>query len=332
MILMIERTKISLASLGVPSEAKLLIAVSGGPDSLALLHVLRSLRQTDGFQNIAVAHVNHGLREPAANLEEKAVRHYCQEWRIPIFTKRVETAKIAEQEKTGIEETARTLRYQFFEELIQSHGFDFVLTAHTANDQAETVILNMIRGTGVRGLAGIPQKRKLGNGYIIRPWLDVTKAEIMQYLLEHNIVAAHDSSNDELNYQRNRVRHKVMPVLAEVWPDRSPITALAGLADRMRELSNFLHQLAKEKLELLANDGGLSLDGIRSVNSFLFHTVIEAWIHREFGHYGLTSEEISRIQAWLDSTSPRMELRRGLSLRKDGPILRLESDGRYLTE
>ena len=329
---LVQRTNMALDHLDVMRESKLLIAVSGGPDSLALLHVLRSLQSNGVFQNIAVAHVNHCLREPASDVEENAVRRYCQEWKIPFFTKRAQTAEIAEQEKTGIEETARKLRYQFFEELIQSQGFDFVLTAHTANDQAETVILNMIRGAGVRGLAGIPQKRKLGYGYIIRPWLNVTKAEIKEYLQKHNIVAEHDSSNDELTYQRNRVRHKVMPVLTDVWPDRSPIMALAALAMRMRELSYFLDQLAKEKLEFLANDGGLSLDGLRAIHGFLLHAIIETWIHREFGHYGLTSEEISRIEAWLDSISPRMELRRGLSLRKDGHILRLESDGRYPTE
>src|ERR1019366_9367958 len=129
MILMIERTKISLASLDVASETKLLIAVSGGPDSLALLHVLMSLRSIGAFENVAVAHVNHCLRDPDSDVEENAVRHYCEEWEIPFLTKRVQTAIIAEQEKTGIEETARKLRYQFFEELIQSHGFDFVLTA-----------------------------------------------------------------------------------------------------------------------------------------------------------------------------------------------------------
>jgi tRNA(Ile)-lysidine synthase len=328
---LIERTRISLASLGVTKGSKLLVAVSGGPDSLALLHVLQSLRDTGAFTAIAVVHVNHRLREPDSDIEEASVRTYCEAWEIPFFLKRAETARISEMEKTGIEETARNLRYQFFKELTEMHGFNFVLTAHTANDQAETVILNMIRGTGVRGLAGIPPKRKLENAHILRPWLDVTKAEIMEYLQEHNLIAEHDTSNDELTYRRNRVRHKVMPVLAEVWPDRSPIKTLAALAERMRELSNFLDKLSREELLTLEMDGGLSIEGIKSLSGFLLHAIIEGWIHKEFGHYGLTSEETSRIEVWLASTSPRMELRRGLSLRKDGPVLRLESDGRQMT-
>ena len=123
-----------------------------------------------------------------------------------------------------------------------------------------------------------------------------------------------------------------MPVLAEVWPDRSPVKSLSALAVRMRELSHFLDMLAHEELLRLEMDGGLSFEGIKSLAGIPLHAVIEAWIHREFGHYGLTSEEISRIEAWLISISPRMELRRGLSLRKDGLILRLESDGRYFAE
>ncbi len=325
---LIERSRIALASLGVTSDSKLLVAVSGGPDSLGLFHVLQSLRGMGAFESIAVAHVNHGLRESDSNLEEEAVRKYCEAWDVPFLLQRVQTGMISEKEKTGIEETARKLRYQFFETLIKLHGFDFVITAHTANDQAETVILNMIRGAGVRGLAGIPPKRKLGNAYIIRPWLDITKAEIMEYLHENDLVAAHDASNDELTYRRNQVRHKVMPVLAEVWPDRSTVKSLAALAERMRELSHFLDKRAREELLKLEMDGGLSLEGIKSINEFLTHLVIEAWIHQEFGHYGLTSEESARIEAWLASVSPRMELRRGLSLRKDGPVLRLESDGR----
>ncbi len=324
------RTNRALESLGVTSDSKLLIAVSGGPDSLALLSVVHALRSTGSFASLAAAHVNHLLREPASNVEEAAVRKYCEAWDIPCFVKSVHTLDIAQEERTGIEETARKLRYHFFEELAEAHPFDFVLTAHTSNDQAETVVLNMIRGAGVRGLAGIPPKRKLGAAYVIRPFLDVTREEILLYLHEHKLVAEHDTSNDELTYQRNRVRHQVMPVLAEVWPERSPVKSLAGLASRMRELSQFIDSISRETLANLECDGGLLREILKSLNGFLLHGVIEMWIHREFGHYGLTSDESARIKAWLDGNSPRMELRRGLSLRNDGPVVRLESDGRQM--
>ncbi len=328
---LVKKTNMTLAPFGVAEDSKLLLAVSGGPDSLALLHAIQSLRGAGAFSNIAVAHVNHTLREPDSDVEEEAVRNYCAMWDVPFFLKRVETERISEQEKTGIEETARNLRYRFFEELVEAHGFDFILTAHTANDQAETVILNMVRGAGVRGLAGIPPKRTLGTAFIIRPWLGITKAEILEYLQTNNLIASHDASNDELTYRRNRVRHTVMPVLAEVWPDRSPVKSLAALAERMRELSKFLDTMVQKELLKLGMDDGLSLEAVKSLQGFMLHAVLEAWIHREFGQYGLTSEETSRIEAWIRSMSPRMELRRGLSLRKDGLVLRLESDGRQMT-
>ena len=318
-----EKTLNALGNLSVTSDSRLLVAVSGGPDSLALAHVLQSLRGTGSFESLAAAHVNHGLR-PASEQEESAVRRYCMEWDVPCNVKRVDTERIAAKKKTGIEETARTIRYEFFEELAEAQKFDFVLTAHTANDQAETVILNMVRGAGVRGLAGIPPKRKLGDGFVLRPWLDITKEEILEYLREHDLAAANDMSNEELTYQRNRVRHKVLPVLAEVWPDRSPVKSLAALAGRMRELSNFLDSLAEEKLALLELDNGLSLEGLKNLHGFPLHALLEAWLHKSFGHYGLTSDESERIEAWLASDARVMELRRGIRLRKVRKALRLE--------
>ena len=243
-----EPTRAALASLGVTSDSKLLVAVSGGPDSLALAHVLQSLRGTGAFAEVTVAHLNHGIRKADAELEEDAVRRYCDEWKISFEVTRVNTMRAVEKEKTWIEETARKQRYEFFEALVKAQGFDFVLTAHTANDQAETVLMHLVRGAGVRGLAGIPPKRKLGSAYLLRPWLDVMKNEILDYIEEFHLAPMHDTSNDELSYQRNRVRHNVMPVIAEAWPNRSPVQAIAGLAERMRELSTFLRCINGRKI------------------------------------------------------------------------------------
>lgn len=320
------RTKAALASLGVTSNAKLLVAVSGGPDSLALAHVLQSLRGSGAFADVTVAHVNHGLRKPAAEQEEEAVRSYCQEWNVPFSVKHVDTRLIAEKEKIGIEETARNQRYEFFEDFAKTNGLDFVLTAHTANDQAETVLMHLVRGTGVRGLAGIPPKRKLGASYLLRPWLDVTRDEILDYIEEFHLVPMHDTSNDELSYQRNRVRHKVMPVIAEAWPDRSPVRAIAGLAERMRELSSFLDTVTEEKLGALRVEGGLSLSGLKAIRGFPLHAVIETWITRTFGAYSLSARQTHRIERWINSEFQATELPGGLRLKKDGEILRIEKN------
>ncbi|MFI5200978.1 MAG: tRNA lysidine(34) synthetase TilS [Candidatus Kapaibacterium sp.] len=321
-----EKTRAALASLGASSDSKLLVAVSGGPDSLAMAHVLQSLRGRGAFQDVAVAHVNHGIRKDAAEREENAVRRYCEEWKVAFEVKRVHTMRIAQKEKIGIEETARKQRYDFFEELSKLHGFDFILTAHTANDQAETVLMHLVRGAGVRGLAGILPKRKLGSAYLLRPWLDVTRNEILDYLEEFHLFGMHDTSNDELSYQRNRVRHKVMPVIAEVWPDRSPVRAIAGLAERMRELSIFLDTLTEETLDELREGGGLSLTGLKHLRGFPLHAVIETWIARTIGLYSLSAQETYRIEQWLDSKSKTTELHGGVRLKKASTILCIEKN------
>ncbi len=318
---LIERTRKDLKSLGVIADAKLLVAASGGPDSLALAHVLQSLRGTGTFAELTVAHVNHGIRKEAAAAEENALRRYCTEWDVSIEVKRVHTARAAQKEKKGIEETARKERYDFFEELVRAQGFDFVLTAHTANDQAETVLMHLVRGAGVRGLAGIPPKRKLGTAWLVRPWLSVTRTEISDYLAEFYLIPSFDASNEELSYQRNRVRHKVMPVLAEAWPERSPVRTIAGLAERMRELSRFLEQFANDTLEKLRNGGGLSLDGLNALSGFELHTVLEAWIGETRGPFSLTARETTRIEHWLKLPSRRLDLHAGIRLIKVRKIL-----------
>ena len=328
---LIERTKAALASLGVSSSAKLLVAVSGGPDSLALAHLLQSLRGTGTFADVTVAHLNHGIRKAAAEHEEKAVRRYCDEWKVEFEVKRAHTMRIVAKEKTGIEETARKQRYEFFAELAKTHGFDFVLTAHTANDQAETVLMHLVRGAGVRGLAGIPPKRNLGTAYLLRPWLGVTKNEILDYLGEHQLFGMHDTSNDELSYQRNRVRHKVMPVIAEAWPDRSPVRAIAGLAERMRELSIFLDTVTEEKLDELRVGEGLSLNGLKSLHGFPLHAVIETWISRTLCPFALSARQTRRIEQWINSKSQATELHGGVRLMKARDVLRIEKNKESLT-
>ncbi|SRR5579883_373818 len=320
-----EKTLTALRQLEVSDKALILVAVSGGPDSLALLHVLRSFRDSQKYTLIA-AHVNHQLREEAGK-DEDLVRSYCTEWNIPLEVKRVDTRSVARSSKKGIEEAARIERYSFFKELVGRYNVQYVLTAHTANDQAETVILNMIRGAGVRGLAGIPPKRKFGEAMLVRPWLNVTREQICEYIEEHGLQPAHDVSNEELTYQRNRIRHRVLPVLREVYPDRSPVRSLSQLAQRMSELSRFLRILTEEKLEMLRRNKGLSLPALKNIRGFLLHDLIEAWIGETGNHYKLTDRETARIGAFFDSKSTSMELRHSLHLRKEGDTLLLESSG-----
>ncbi|MEN9337612.1 MAG: tRNA(Ile)-lysidine synthase [Bacteroidota bacterium] len=188
---------------------KLIIAVSGGIDSMVLLELCQQLDW-----NIAVAHCNFSLRGLESDEDEIFVRDYCQERKIPFYLNRFNTAEFAEEIGMSIQMTARQLRYDWFETLRVREGYDYIVTAHQADDVAETFLINLTRGTGWDGLTGIPQQ----NGVVVRPLLPFSRKEIENYAAEYLISWREDSSNAENYYQRNALRHEVIPVLKDMNP------------------------------------------------------------------------------------------------------------------
>lgn len=190
-----------------PEDVSYLLAVSGGMDSMAMLHAFRSL----GYE-ITVAHYNFRLRGEASDKDEELIRHYCEAHEIPIFIRSKNTKDTARKLKLSVQETARNLRYSFFEEIRTKINYDFICTAHHAEDQLETFFINLFRGSGLKGLTGIPLQRN----QIIRPMLSISKSEIIQYTREHTINYREDESNKSDDYLRNRIRHHVTgPILKE---------------------------------------------------------------------------------------------------------------------
>jgi tRNA(Ile)-lysidine synthase len=183
---------------------RVLIAVSGGLDSMVLFHLMKQLEV-----EIAVAHCNFQLRGNESDQDEAFVREHGEKWRIPFFCKRFETNNYATENKISIQMAARELRYAWFDELMEGKGFTKLATAHHFNDSIETMILNWTRGGGIEGLRGIPAKR----GNIIRPLLFATREEINNYAAEHAITWREDISNLTDDYQRNFIRHQVVPLL-----------------------------------------------------------------------------------------------------------------------
>lgn len=183
---------------------RVLIAVSGGLDSMVLLHLMKHIDV-----EVAVAHCNFQLRDEDSDEDEAFVRAYCAKWNIPFFCKRFETNNYATEHKFSIQMAARELRYAWFEELMAGKGFTKLATAHHFNDTIETMIINWVRGAGIEGLRGIPAKR----GNIIRPLLFATREEINAYAAEQAITWREDISNLTDDYQRNFIRHQVVPLL-----------------------------------------------------------------------------------------------------------------------
>lgn len=198
----------------IVSGDKVILALSGGPDSMALFSILKELKDKIGFEIIA-AHLNHGLRKEADE-EARFVEDYCCQQGIPCYVRKAEVKKIAEKEGKSLEEAGREERYRFFRELKKELGAQRIATAHHKDDLAETVLHHVIRGSGVKGLRGIMPV----NGDLIRPLLTVTRREIEAYLKEAGIPYCIDMSNYEPVYLRNRIRNELMPYLKKEFNPR----------------------------------------------------------------------------------------------------------------
>jgi len=188
----------------------LLVAVSGGQDSVALADVLHRLGVP-----FAVTHCHFGLRAEEADADEQFVRKLAKKYEVPYFVEFFQTKVFAAQEGISTQMAARALRYEWFERVRQTQGLAYIATAHHQRDAAETMLLNLTHGTGLAGLHGIPPK----NGYLVRPLLGIGKPELFEYLVENHLIWREDASNDSPVYQRNRLRQEVLPVLRDINPN-----------------------------------------------------------------------------------------------------------------
>lgn len=191
------------------TEDKLLLAISGGVDSMVMAHLLYSLGYKTGL-----AHCNFGLRGAASDGDEDMVRSVADRYQVPFFSIRFETAKFAQKEKQSIQVAARTLRYKWLKEVRLEQKFQYIATAHHLNDALETFFYNFAKGCGIKGLLGIPAK----NGAIVRPMLFAEKKQILEYAEEHRIEYREDASNAQTKYARNKIRHKAIPVFQAINP------------------------------------------------------------------------------------------------------------------
>lgn len=214
-------------------------AVSGGADSMCLLHFFYTMKKELNIKDLIVAHVNHNLRGEESKRDELFVKKFCQDHEIQFELFNVDVPKISKELKCGTEEAARKVRYYYFEKL--AHKFNaLVATAHNANDNAETVIYNLTRGSGLRGLCGIPPKRD----YIIRPLLEVTREEVENYCSFYGIEYVTDSTNLLDNYTRNKIRHNIIPVLRQINP--SVEKSIASNSDMFRSDDDYLTECAQK--------------------------------------------------------------------------------------
>ncbi len=266
---------------------KVLVAVSGGIDSIVLLHALRELKPELSIE-LAVAHFNHQLRGDESDEDEKFVRARAEEYGFECYVERANTQVVSEANKRSIQETARDLRYHFFTTLRTSLGFQKIVTAHHANDNAETVLFNLFRGSGVQGLSGIPMHRK--DLAVIRPLLFATREEIALYAKEFQLSFREDSSNVTLDYTRNFLRKDVIPLIQEnINPNL--IATLRRSSDIFDQAEDYvrteaLNVLPQMILRRSPNEIALNINALHNKPVFLQEYIVQHVAHE------LTSTEI----------------------------------------
>ena len=242
----------------LPDGARVLVALSGGQDSMCLMDVLRKLAP-EKHLTVCAAHVEHGIRKDDSIADMEFVREYCARNGIELFVKRVDIPMLAAETGKSTEQTAREQRYAFFDEVCAGGNIDVVATAHHGNDQAESVILNLLRGGAIDGLAGMAPV----NGKYIKPFLCVTKNEIEQYCTEQNISYVTDATNSDVKYTRNFVRHVINPMLARVNADFAE--TIMRNSEYVRDEKNYLERIAEAVYGEIATerDGEVMLDAQR---------------------------------------------------------------------
>ena len=226
----------------LPIGGRILCALSGGPDSVALVHALCTAASQRQLM-VAAAHFSHGLRPQAAEEERALCQALCDWLDIPLFCGSGDAAVYAQMQKCTVEEAARQLRYAFLQQTAAEWQADCIATGHHQGDQAETVLFHLARGSGLGGLRGIPAKRE----NIIRPMLDTPKAEILAYLQAHQLPYSTDESNADATYSRNRIRHMVLPQLEEAHP--GAVDNIAACARRLAVDEDCLSALAEQALQ-----------------------------------------------------------------------------------
>jgi tRNA(Ile)-lysidine synthase len=313
-----QRVEQRMRSLASPKE-RILCAVSGGPDSVALANLLR------GSFSLIMAHVDHRLRRDSAK-DARFVRRLAHNWNLPYHEAALDVTARARQVKRGIEETARDLRYAALVKLAQKTRCSVIATGHHADDQAETVLMNFLRGAGPAGLAGIPPVRELSAGVrLVRPLLGVSRPEILVYLRSHRLSYRRDPSNRSPRFTRNRIRNHLLPLLEKEYP---------GLKKRLSQMGEILREeqtlwsrnIAREISKTARqNNKRITVDLPRLLG---YHKALGRRILRQL-LTGISFQDTERVFQW--AASPRgtqpLQISGGLQVERKGKELIIHSRG-----
>lgn len=232
---------------------KIILAVSGGPDSISMLDILNNIKNDKNIDinfEIIVAHVNHMIREEAIE-DEKYVRNFCEKREIEFYSKSIDVQKMANNNKIGTEEAGRKARYEFFDEILKKTNSNKIAIAHNRNDSVETVIMHILRGSGISGLKGIEPRREK----YIRPLIECERKEIEEYCYENHLKPKIDKTNFDNIYTRNKIRNIVIPYIKNEF-NENIVKIISRLSELVSEEENYMDkQVKKIYKEILITEG-----------------------------------------------------------------------------
>ncbi len=303
----------------IPTGSKILVALSGGMDSVCLLHVLLNLKLKLGIEIVA-AHLNHMIRASAVR-DEEFVRKLCEKLNVELHVERIDVPKLCRDKKVSLEEGARIARYEFLEKVRNHTHSDFTALAHNLNDLAETILHRIVRGTGLTGLICMKPK----DGSKIRPLLYVSRKEIEQYISRNKLSYVEDESNYDTRYTRNYIRHRIVPLLKEINPDVE--SALRQLHYAANLLDKHVSRLLKQKELLKSRDRVIF--SIESMDEF---EVVEL-LKYGTNHFGvcLNYKQIENLLNMLNESSFSIRIAEDLWVRKGFEFLSVEKQGSVVT-
>jgi tRNA(Ile)-lysidine synthase len=318
------------------SDVTVVLAVSGGADSVAALRALARLKEA-GPGQLVVAHVNHGLRA-TATADQRFVQDQCRRLGLPCAVERLAVGQLDDRRGAGLEAAARRARYQRLRATAERHGARYVVTAHTADDQAETILHHILRGTGLAGLAGMPRARRLGPAVtLIRPLLGFRRAELVGYLQALDQPYREDESNLDLRLTRNAIRHQLLPQLAQRY-NANVVGALLRLGRLAGEAQQVIDAQVRGLIDqavILGQDGSMTVrqNPLAGQPSYLVRaTLMAAWRARHWPCQAMGLAEWQVLADLLGSTTDqrRAHLLPGgirVELRGDRLLLRPPAGG-----
>ena len=277
---------------GLDEVTPVLVAFSGGADSSALLHMLAEYGKICGAR-IYAAHVNHMIRGEEADRDEEFCRRVAESLGIELFVLRRDVPAYAREVGKSVETAARDVRYDFFNALMKEHNIPLLATAHNANDNLETMIFNITRGSGLKGVCGIPATRRCEGGTVIRPILDMSRREILEYCRENAIEYVTDSTNVDTDYTRNMIRSTVIPALQKI--NGNAVENASRLSASLRSDEKCLEELTERFLDEAYGDASLECEKLLALPSAVANRVLMTLFDRASGGGSLESVHVDAI-------------------------------------